>query len=66
MALRHLDMLTSLHGEDRAVREMRGHVAAYAQGARGSAKLRARVMALTGVDEVRRALTEYLDSLNEG
>jgi len=66
MALRHLDMLTALHGEDRAVREMRGHVAAYAQGARGSAKLRARVMALTGVDEVRRALLEYLESLNEG
>jgi tRNA-dihydrouridine synthase B len=63
MAMRHLDMLTSLHGEERAVREMRGHIASYAQGARGCAKLRAHVMTLTSVEEVRRAL---LDFLNEG
>jgi tRNA-dihydrouridine synthase B len=63
MAMRHLDMLSSLHGEERAVREMRGHVAAYAQGARGCAHLRAQVMTLTGVDEVRSAL---MDFLNEG
>jgi hypothetical protein len=42
---------------------MRGHVAAYAQGARGCAKLRQRVMALTGVEAVRMALMEFL---NEG
>jgi len=63
MAMRHLDMLTSLHGEERAVREMRGHIASYAQGARGCAKLRQHVMTLTSVEEVRRAL---LDFLNEG
>lgn len=63
MAMRHLDMLAALHGEDRAVREMRGHIAAYAQGARGCAKLRASVMTLHRVGEVRSALQEFL---NEG
>ncbi len=63
MAMRHLDMLAALHGEERAVREMRGHVAAYAQGAKGCAKLRGRVMTLTTVEDVRGAL---LDFLNEG
>ena len=63
MAMRHLDMLAALHGEERAVREMRGHIAAYAQGSRGCAKLRAKVMTLTRVDEVRSALQEFL---NEG
>lgn len=63
MAMRHLDMLAALHGEERAVREMRGHVAAYAQGARGCARLRAKVMTLRRVDEVRSALQEFL---NEG
>ncbi len=63
MALRHLDMLAALHGEERAVREMRGHIAAYAQGARGCARLRASVMTLHRVDEVRTALQEFL---NEG
>ena len=63
MAMRHLDMLAALHGEERAVREMRGHVAAYAQGVRGCAGLRAKVMTLHRVDEVRQALEEFL---NEG
>jgi tRNA-dihydrouridine synthase B len=63
MAMRHLDMLAALHGEERAVREMRGHVACYAQGARNCAKLRQRVMTLTGIEPVRQAL---IDFLNEG
>ncbi len=63
MAMRHLDMLTALHGEERAVREMRSHVVSYAQGARNCAKLRQHVMTLTGVDAVRSALQDFL---NEG
>ncbi len=63
MAMRHLDMLAALHGEERAVREMRGHAVAYAQGAKGCAKLRGHIMTLTTVDAVRGAL---LDFLNEG
>ncbi len=63
MAMRHLDMLAALHGEERAVREMRGHVASYAHGSKGCARLRARVMALTTVECVRDALLEFL---NEG
>ena len=63
MAMRHLDMLAALHGEERAVREMRGHVASYAHGAKGCARLRAKVMTLHRVDEVRSAIQEFL---NEG
>ena len=63
MAMRHLDMLAALHGEERAVREMRGHAVAYAQGVKGCAKLRGHIMTLTTVDAVRGAL---LDFLNEG
>lgn len=63
LAMRHLDMLAALLGEERAVREMRGHVACYARGAKGCAKLRERVNALKELGEVRRAL---MDFLNEG
>jgi tRNA-dihydrouridine synthase B len=63
LALRHLDMLAAALGVQVAVREMRGHIAWYAQGARGCAKLRARINVLTDIDEIRGELMEFL---NEG
>ena len=59
MAVRHFDLEVALHGERRAVPEMRKHIAWYVTGARGAARFRERVNALTRADDVRAALRRF-------
>ncbi len=65
MALRHLDMHVAWRGEKYAVPEMRKHVAWYLQGTPMSGKLRARVNTMLTHEEVKNALSEYLDAYKE-
>lgn len=60
MALRHLDLEVQLHGERGGVLEMRKHIAWYVAGMRDSAQFRQKVNLLSGADNVRNALHEFL------
>lgn len=60
MAIRHMDMESALRGEDRAMLEMRKHVAWYMAGERGCGKLREKVNTLTDAQQVRETLYDYL------
>ena len=66
MAVRHMDMESALRGENRAVLEMRKHVAWYMAGERGCGRLREKVNSMTDAQMVRRALFEYLDEYGKG
>ena len=65
MAVRHMDMESALRGENRAVLEMRKHVAWYMAGERGCGRLRERINALTSAEQVRQALYAYLAEQGE-
>lgn len=65
MALRHLDLEVQLHGERGGVLEMRKHIAWYVAGMRDSAQFRQKVNLLSGVDNVRNALHEFLRESGE-
>ncbi len=56
MAIRHLDQEIAMRGERSAVLMMRGHIAWYLSGEKGSARLRAEINQLTDAEAVRRAL----------
>ena len=60
MAIRHMDMESALRGENRAMLEMRKHVAWYMAGERGCGKLREKVNTLTAAQQVRETLYDYL------
>lgn len=66
MAVRHMDMESALRGENRAVLEMRKHVAWYMAGERGCGRLREKVNSMTDAQQVRRALYDYLDEYGKG
>lgn len=59
-ALKHTRMQVEAYGERSGVIEMRKFIAWYLQGLPGSGLLRARVNTLTGTEEVRSALEQYL------
>lgn len=65
MAIRHLGMHVAWRGEKYAVPEMRKHVAWYLQGTPMSGKLRAKVNTMLTHEEVKDALSEYLDAYKE-
>lgn len=54
----HLRLLSDLLGEDRAVREMRGHIAWYLKGMKGAAELRAKIMYCKSSAEIESVLDE--------
>ena len=54
----HAALLRELMGEDRAAREMRGHLVWYIRGMPGAAKLRARLMATASIEEIGEVLDE--------
>ena len=66
MALVHLDMQCEWRGERYAVPEMRKHIAWYLAGTPGSQRLRASVNTMTTREEVRAALTLYLNTYGTG
>jgi nifR3 family TIM-barrel protein len=59
MAIRHLDMVLNFKGENRAVREMRKHIAWYLKGLRDSAKVRETVNKVNSAGELVRILEDY-------
>ncbi len=64
LALRHLDMLIQLVGEQAAVLKMRKHAAWYVRGIPGAASARIRINASKTRDEMARALkVAFLDPL---
>ena len=65
MAIRHMDMESALRGENRAMLEMRKHVAWYMAGERGCGKLRERVNTLNDAQQVREALCDYLEEFGK-
>ena len=54
----HAALLRELMGEDRAAREMRGHLVWYIRGMPGAARLRARLMATRSIEEIGELLDE--------
>lgn len=59
MAVRHLNMAVNFKGENRAVREMRKHIAWYLKGLRDSAKIREAVNKVCSAGELVRILEDY-------
>jgi len=64
-ALKHLRMVAEFKGENRAVREMRKHIAWYLKGLRDSAKIREAVNRALTVKELEGILHEYRLLLEE-
>ncbi len=62
MALRHLSLLTKIKGE-KAVQEMRKHVAWYTKGLRDAAKMRDAIMKTQSSAEMSQVLLQYGQSL---
>lgn len=63
MAVRHLNMVVLFKGGNRAVREMRKHIAWYLKGLRDSAKVRETVNKVDSAVELIRILENYKNSL---
>jgi nifR3 family TIM-barrel protein len=63
MMLRHLNDVVKLLGEDIGVREMRKHLCWYTKGLHGGAEFRERVNHLARVEDVKREIGEYFQSL---
>jgi len=63
MMLRHLIDVVKLLGEDIGVREMRKHLCWYTKGLHGGADFRERVNHLARVEDVKREIGEYFQSL---
>ncbi len=57
-AREHLMMIVELHGESRAIREMRGQLSWYAKGLPCAAQHRRRVTEATTIEEMERVLVE--------
>jgi tRNA-dihydrouridine synthase B len=57
-AKKHARLLVELLGEDRAVREMRGHIAWYAKGVPGAASVRSRIMKAHSLSDIEGILDE--------
>ncbi len=54
----HGHKLAGCKGEDRAVREMRGHIAWYLKGYPGAAALRSKIMEASSLEEIEQVLDE--------
>jgi tRNA-dihydrouridine synthase B len=65
-AKRHGRLLTEILGQDRAAREMRGHVIYYIKGMPGAPKLRGRLMKTKSIDEIEAILDEASDQHQPG
>ncbi|MBR0091507.1 MAG: tRNA dihydrouridine synthase DusB [Lachnospiraceae bacterium] len=61
MILRHADLLVQYKGEYVAVREMRKHIAWYAAGFKGAARLRDRVNCIENMQELREICRSFFD-----
>ncbi len=65
MIVRHLKMVASFKGENRAVREMRKHIAWYLKGLRDAARVRQAVNQARTVDGIIEILEEYKKFLRQ-
>ncbi|WP_427339267.1 tRNA dihydrouridine synthase DusB [Caloranaerobacter sp. DY30410] len=63
MAIRHLELLTSLKGEKIAVREMRKHIGWYIKGMSNASDMRRRINTIDNKDEIIDVLNKYLERL---
>lgn len=59
MAIKHLEMLVSLKGEEIAVRQMRKHASWYIKGLRDAARVRQEICRTTTQAEMKKKLLEY-------
>ncbi|HAR46926.1 MAG TPA: tRNA dihydrouridine synthase DusB [Nitrospiraceae bacterium] len=66
LAIRHLRDMMDLLGEFIGVREMRKHLCWYTKGLHGGAEFRERVNHLANVEDVKREIGEYFQSLASG
>ena len=60
MAVRHLNDVAALKGDDTAAGQMRKHLAWYTRGLKGAARVREAIMAAPTVSALQGVLTEYL------
>ena len=65
-AKRHARLLTEILGEERAAREMRGHLVYYIKGMPGAPKLRGRLMTTKSIEEIEEVLDEASDQHQPG
>ena len=65
-ALRHARLLVECLGENRAVREMRGHIAWYLKGAPGAAAIRSSIMAAKTLADMEEILDEARSQCEPG
>lgn len=62
---KHLQLQVASIGEERAIKEMRKHLAWYFKGLPGSARMREEINYLTTLAEVQSVIGEYANSLQE-
>jgi len=62
--LRHLAEMVRLIGKNRGVCEMRKHLCWYTKGLQGGAEFRTMINHLTGTEEVKQAIGDYVASLS--
>ncbi|WP_202710099.1 tRNA dihydrouridine synthase DusB [Sporosalibacterium faouarense] len=63
MALKHLDMITSIKKEFVAVKEMRKHIAWYIKGMKYSAEMRNNINSISEKSELVDVLNQYLEKI---
>ncbi|MEG2956386.1 MAG: tRNA-dihydrouridine synthase, partial [Clostridia bacterium] len=64
MIIQHIDYQIALDGEKGAAIKMRKHIAWYLKGIEGSSKVKDRINKEADVNEVKRILKEYFESLD--
>ena len=62
-AISHTKMLIEYKGEHLGVREARKHIAGYVKGLRGSAAIKDRINRTDDFDNIKKILSNYIDSL---
>lgn len=63
MALKHLDMICKIKGENVGVKEMRKHIAWYLKGMKGSNEVKNKINTMSDKQAMKTTLLDYLDGL---
>ncbi len=63
MALKHLDMICKIKGENVGVKEMRKHIAWYLKGMKGSNEVKNKINTMSDKETMKTTLLDYLDEL---
>ena len=63
MALKHLDMICKIKGENVGVKEMRKHIAWYLKGMIGSNEVKNKINTMSDKETMKTTLLDYLDEL---